>query len=444
MSAGGLNYWDDTSDNSGLFAQGSYSDCKTALGRGFNRVSLSQYCKNILSSAYVDVVYSMDIIGLTHVNSPRRITSVTASMITRDSTGRIVWVDLASDITYTCDIFIDASTDGRIARTENSACTTGRYDWPTNYLSGCEAVASDYVGRQQAATLMVKMRLPSMETAPEGGWSTTKIARYDTTPTSKVATIYTKPDRYIVSNGLIFNFNVSHMCMDHIMIKPVNAARDGINSNEFWVNGILVFNVDGRAHYRDIAADTIFKVTPKHGYRTTDDAWVQTKEFIKNHLTEIQNAFGTYEGFSGCEIVLDAQDEPVVGDLLYIRESVHMAISSPLRAHNSESNYQITKDEVKTPGSALNPGSDQDNYATRIGVAKYACDLHPFRPCDLISPNGDFVWGEAAYHNIRVDACSPTNPVYIPYEAIKTGYSCSGLLPTGRIRTTATMIFISS
>lgn len=213
------------------------------------------------------------------------------------------------------------------------------------------------------------------------------------------------------------------------MIKPVNAARDGETSDEWWVNGILVFNVDGRAHYRDSHPETIFQVTPQFGYRTTDDAWVQTRTFIKEHIEEIQTAFRDFDGFSNCEIVLDDNNDPVIGDILYIRESVHMSKASTARVHNSESNYQITKDEARTPGASSSSGSDTGNYAHRIGVGKYGCDLHPYRPCDLISPSGTFLWNEDAYKNIRSDAMNSINPVYIPYEAIITSYVSNLLIP---------------
>lgn len=420
MTAGGLNYWDDVSDNSGnLYTKGSYYYYKNHMGPGFNRIALSDYCKYTMSDRFVDVLYSYDICNYTHANNPRRITSVTVSPITRDADGRIIWQNLSNTSTYNCNVLIDASTDGRVARVENTACTVGRYDWPTAYLPSDEVAATDYVGRQQAATLMVKMRLPNPPT--------TQIVKYP--GTNIAAALWSEIPPYKQVGGAIYNFNQAHKNADQIMIKPCNAARDGQNSDEWWVNGILVFNVDGRAHYRDIAANNIFKVTPKYNYRTTDAAWIATKSFIKNHIAEIQNAFQTFPGFSGCEIVLDNNNDPVVGDLLYIRESVHMSKVSTARAHNTESNYHITRDEARTPGTSPTTGSDTGNYAHRIGVGKYWCDIHPFQPSDLISANGNYLWGEESAQRMRSDAFNPTNPVYIPYEAITTDYVANLLIP---------------
>ena len=158
MAAGGLKYWDDKMKSSGLYTKGSYKNIKDSLDHGFSREALSNYCKNLMNTYNVTVLYGCDIYNYTYASNPRRITSITYSQISRDSNGRIVWTDLSAQGTITADVFIDASTDGRLARKENSACTIGRYDWPLSYLEDDEKIATDYIGRQQAATLMLKMR----------------------------------------------------------------------------------------------------------------------------------------------------------------------------------------------------------------------------------------------------------------------------------------------
>ena len=35
------------------------------------------------------------------------------------------------------------------------------------------------------------------------------------------------------------------------LLKSLNAAQDGPDSDEWWINGLLIFNVDGSAHERD-------------------------------------------------------------------------------------------------------------------------------------------------------------------------------------------------
>ena len=420
MAAGGLNYWDDKSDSSGnLYTKGSYYYFKDYLGCGFNRVALSDYCKHSLSNNNVTIYESLDIYTYTTTNNPRKISSVRLCQIERDASGKIIWSDPASSLTITGDVFIDASTDGRLARTENSVCTVGRYDWPENYLTKCEVLASDYIGRQQAATLMIKMRIPNPP----------NVQRYLYPGTNKVSAFWTTSTEYKDASGPIVAFNKKYMCSDHIIIKPSNVARDGIDSNEWWVNGFLIFDVDGRSFSRDDDAQTVFKVERKFKYKTTDEAWITAKSFIKNHKTEIETAFQYFNGFSGATIIFDDHNEPVVGDMLYIRESVHMSKLPGSRIHNSESNYQITKDEVRTAGATPTTGSDAGNYSRRIGVGFYFCDIHPYRPCDLVNSSGGFLWGTEAAANMRSDAIDPNNPVYIPFEALRTNYVANLLIP---------------
>lgn len=419
MAAGGLNYWDDKEDDAGLYAQGSYYFFKEHLGQGFGCVELSDYCKYTMAHRFVDVVYSADVCDYSFALNPRRILSVSVSPIVRDEEGRINWLDAAHVTKYSCDVLIDASTDGRIARKLTNACTVGRYDWPAAYLPPDEAAAANSVGRQQAATLMLKMRLPH---PPR-----TQVVYYP--DSGRAAALWTVAEPYSRANGAIRAFNERFKSTARVMLKPVNAARDGRDSDEWWVNGLLVFDVDGRAHDRDAMAKTVFQVTPDYGCRTTDAAWRETRAFVRERAAEIENAFRSFDGFSDCELVRDENGEPVVGDILYIRETVHTAKVRSGRAHGSESNYEITKNEARKSGSAPLTGGDRGNYAHRIGVAKYNCDLHPYQPSDLRSADGAYLWGLDSAVKMRPDAVNPANPVYIPYEAICTSFAANLLIP---------------
>ena len=59
---------------------------------------------------------------------------------------------------------------------------------------------------------------------------------------------------------------------------------------------------------------------------------------------------------------MDDRGDPIVGDLLYIRESVHMAKSSTGRAHNSEENYHLTASETKNASGSNPPSSSSSGY----------------------------------------------------------------------------------
>ena len=63
-------------------------------------------------------------------------------------------------------------------------------------------------------------------------------------------------------------------------LKPINAATNGKDSDVWWVNCLLVFNVDARAHARDketkhYPADALAK------HINTDDAWIEARNFLK-------------------------------------------------------------------------------------------------------------------------------------------------------------------
>ena len=57
-------------------------------------------------------------------------------------------------------------------------------------------------------------------------------------------------EAYADTTKAIYKFNEAHRS-EGIAIKPFNMAEDGENSNEWWINTLLIFNVDGRAYNRD-------------------------------------------------------------------------------------------------------------------------------------------------------------------------------------------------
>ena len=109
---------------------------------------------------------------------------------------------------------------------------------------------------------------------------------------------------------------------------------------------LLVFNVDGRAYDRD-KGTTHFPSDMRSDYKTVDDAWVAAKEILTT--TKFKRALQAFPGFKDAELVLDENGEPVVGDVLYLRETIHSgsisqhtlvgnsACSSPTKRTNSGS-----------------------------------------------------------------------------------------------------------
>lgn len=443
MTAGGLNYWDDSyysneSLTPGKIQQGSYYWYRTDLGMGFNRIKLSDKCKASMTNGNVTIFYGQDIYSYTTANSPFRISSVTVSPIHRDSSGRVVWTNTATQTTLNATIFIDASVDGRIVRTVNSSCTTGRYSWPAKYLSNDEKPTnSEFVGRQQAATLMIKMRniVPRLE---DNGKKCYGCNTGDTVS----AELWADEAPYTDASGPVAAFNNRYKDTMGIMIKPVNAARNGCgyknggaHSDDWWVNGLLIFNVDGRSHYRDDAANTVFKVNRHFNSMTTDDAWLKARNFVRSHVSELETAFRSIPGLENASIVKDDAGYPVVGDQLYIRETVHGSTNSANRAHGtSNSNYRVTQLAAQYAGSSTNNGEDRGYYATRIGLGFYYCDIYPYEPSDCMKKvNGvstnEYIWKQDLWNQMWAGADNPKEPMYIPYYTLTTQYVANLLIP---------------
>ena len=164
------------------------------------------------------------------------------------------------------------------------------------------------------------------------------------------------------------------------------------------------------------------------------------------HEAEVRQALQTYPGFSGAGFVFDTYGYPLIGEVPYIRETVHMPKWTAIRQHGSEKNdgniignYGLLANESLFAGAGISDGDDASNYSTRIGLGKYNTDIHPYKPSDLIDENGYYIWGAESFKKIRGDLVpggtisywenAPNNPVYLPYEMIKTGYVANLVIP---------------
>ena len=138
---------------------------------------------------------------------------------------------------------------------------------------------------------------------------------------------------YKDSGSKIAAFNKKYASQGY-MIKPVNAAQNGKNLDEWWANTFLIFDVDGRANHRD--KGTRFYPTMLAGTKNVDDAWVDAHQFLKDKKDEVLGALREFPGFVNADFVTDSAGYPEVGDVLYIRETVHMARSSTYTGADDE------------------------------------------------------------------------------------------------------------
>ena len=420
---GGQNFFDTRpwGQDKKQVQKGTFKQLLDLYGQFYNTDTMANYLSNYLTSSSLNVTiyHCYDITSVTTVSNPYRISAVTIKSISRNSAGNIVWG--TSTQTITGDIFIDASVEGRLARTVNSAVTTGRYDWPSNTLDTVEQ-GTNYVARQQAATLMFKV------TGVVPNDTSDMSFPYDDNTNARCAWGGTSAYK---NNSVIKSFNNAHAPSGY-MIKPVNAAQNGPGSTEWWVNAFLIFDVDGRANFRDLNT-SYYPSSTISGYKTTDAAWIAARNFLKNESSYL-NALRQYDGFSQVDFVYDSDGYPVVGEVLYIRETVHMSMDSSLRGNNTENtNYQITANESLNAGSsATSSAADYGNYANRIGLLYYYADVHPYKYTDLRSNQGEYLWSADSWNDMRGNmftSDTPTNPVYAPYECLLSGYVANLLIP---------------
>lgn len=409
-TVGGMNYWDTCSKPDGTMPQGGTFAYWFSLYEQFYNTDTmaNQFLTNMQTIPNIVLKLGYDIYDIQMATNPDRLTQIAIRSIYRGSDGLIRW---GSDTPQWIQghVFIDASEDGRLTRLANFGGTVGRFDWPTSYLPSDEQSG---LPRQQVATLMFKVTGVQPGVAgpyndmfwrysPKGVWGCWggRIEVYG--------------DSNYAPNPVIRNFNNTYGPQGYAF-KGLNAAQNGPNSSEWWVNCFLVMNVDARAWSRD--RNTWRYPTDKRpDYKDQDQAWADTRNFLKTHASEFLNALRQYPGFANANFVYDAQGYPVVGEVMYVRESIHMAINSGQRFHGTEnSNYRLTKDMVAVDGA------DSVNYNHRIGVCGYWMDF-----------NG-YMWGDNKVMNgtsIRPDIPNNIRIVYVPYEVLITNYCANLLIP---------------
>lgn len=326
------------------------------------------------------------------------------------------------------DYFIDASDDGKLTAFLTPV-TVGRYDWPKTYLEPCECSDISPVARQQAATLYFRVTNTEYN-------STQLYPRY---------TKDNDGDVYNSSNNSHYKFNTNDEWYNNsnFYIKGYNSGKNG--EDDYWLNTTLLFNVDGRAHYRDI----VTPFYPKYMLSDSmirDKAWVFGKEYIdgktpnevigKNKNEDTPPFISGLRGFDRLKnaTVKKLNNEPLVAEQLYIRESVHLPIDANIVDNGTEiSNYAIKRCHTlctSHPETALNQGPDKANKNTCIGMGEYLCDIHPFKKTDLLEKNEQGVFDyytdkNESYIKMRPDLEIQIKehcgyPVYIPYSAMHT------------------------
>lgn len=438
-TVGGQNYFDQRNwSRHGLPdvhpAQGTYAWWSDNGKHQFYGVkNLADTMKQDLAKygSMISYYYGYDITSVSWGNG--KISSVNLKQIKRDaSTGVVVWENTTATVKGT--VFIDASDSGRLTRLSNFGGTVGRYDFPAHALDASEK-SSPGQGRQQVATLMFKVTGidTSVREIDLSGKSPDGMRDVFVVPTAKEEHKEARGNggKYAYKNNTtIVNFNNKYGPQGFVL-KPFNAAQDGENSAEWWVNMLLLFNVDGRANNRD-KGTSIFPADMRSDYKTVDDAWVAGRKMLEN--PEFLSAMRCLPGFQSAKLVMDSDGKPAVGKILYLRETIHAAQSSSARANGTEnSNYGLHAMDCWDAGASSSEKTDKRNYKKRIGLNYYYSDINGYKFEDLKDANGKYIWFDEVGQKIRSDIGvtdeTPKNPVYVPYDALATNFVYNLLIP---------------
>lgn len=426
-TVGGQNFfdigWKDVLART-YYTNGSFKWWCGQMGQHYNVDAMSDLLKRDLTKAEyggrIKIHYAYDIIGIGWESS--HITEVRLKRIFRDTDGTVKWDEKADTLTIAGDVFIDASESGRLTRMSNFGGTVGRYDWPASLLDSDER-GSNGKARQQVATLMFKVKNFDRFKADDD-----ELTAGDKDNNGVYSA--TGGTRAYKTNTKILNFNNTHG-PEGFALKPFNMAQDGPGSDEWWVNMLLVFNVDGRAYNRDLTGDTsyLFPSDMRSDYKTVDDAWVAARKVLD--YPDFLPALRSFLGFEGADLVRDKNGDPVVGNSLYLRETIHSAFSSSDRANGTEdTNYALSAKDFWNPGATKNTGNDSRHYAKRMGLNYYGLDINAYKFEDL-KQNGQYIWGHEVTEAARSDIKFPehVSPTYITYSAIATNFVYNLLIP---------------
>lgn len=423
-TVGGQNFTDIRYWKSKLVTLGSFMRWYSEAGQFYNTKKMAQIINNDLKRfPNLKVIYSCDIKQVRVKN--KKIRSISICPVLRDGNGLIEWQSKKKLISG--KVYIDASDEGRLARLVGVPLSVGRQDWPAEFLDEEEKIAK--IAYQQAATLMFKVtgvKTPSGQT---------QLGEWYFTQDDKGSWGIAGGKETWKNNPKVIYFN-SKYAEKGFSIKPLNAAQDGVGSNEWWINMLLIYNVDARAQMRDLGTLRYPQETmPNH--LAVDQAWAKARDFLKNPdfintLREFKVTQGrqTY-GFGEAALVLDTNGNPVVGDVLYIRESVHSRIAQNLPRQESENlSFAVSTLETQQAGADFNEGKDAENYPERIGLGYYMMDINAYHPADL-TKSGQYDWPVTRW--LRPDwlesGGEPYNPVYLPFQMLVTKEIDNLLLP---------------
>jgi hypothetical protein len=408
---GGQNFMDKRMWKESFPQKGSFERWRESAGDFYNVDQMSDIIlKDLMACPNIKILFKYDIEDILAINNDKQriIKGLILRKIYRNSSGYIVFNTKIPRCKVFADVFIDASNDGKLARLTEFSHTVGRYDWPCKHLDCSELINKD-MGRQQVATLMFK--ITGVKNTQEDDMSFTTDQKGSMACWGGNITYRT--------NQIVKDFNNKYGPLGYAL-KPINAAQNGANSKEWWANCLLVFDVDGRAYERD-RCSWRYPSIMRSDYKNVDEAWVRSREFLKTRGDDFLKALRQYPGFAEVNFVYSNDGYPVVGEVMYLRETIHIAEEYlKIRNETENINYALTSNACIYAGDTCNDGMDAIYYGNRVGLGFYWTDINAYKFSDLKDKNGEYV--ASIVQNVRPEIPTypeiTTNPVFIPLSAL--------------------------
>ncbi|SHJ28210.1 FAD-dependent oxidoreductase [Desulfofundulus thermosubterraneus] len=452
-TTGGQNFFDIWHCRGQLVAEGSFARWYGQSGQFYHPGTMATLLRaDLAAHDNISILWCHDIEAVDYTGYPRRIARLVLREVFPDRNGVTRWGSGVRRVRGR--VFVDASDDGRLTRLAGVTVTSGRFDWPAEYLDeserGLPGTATAGPARQQAATLMFKVR--GVKVPPPEAGRVLRVGDLTFIRDPRGGLGIAGGSRTFRENPVVRAFNERHAPRG-FALKPLNAASDGRDSSQWWVNALVVFNVDGRACLRD--RGTARYPAVREDYLDVDTARLKAREMLKSpdfmealrQFSAVNPITGQRYGFAGAELVRDSRGEPVVGDILYLRETIHLPLDAERVGHGTENtNYALTARACQGAGNGSgradtrnrtgktgagkistnhsrmpSPAADAANYPTRIGLGYYAMDINAYTYRDL-KQNGAYTWPVTG--TVRPDwkqqGGEPQNPVYLPYRMLVT------------------------
>jgi hypothetical protein len=338
------------------------------------------FSAQLQSAGGIQVLYETDITGLeadgVEGRDQKEIRNIQFQKIRKDNSGRYTFQgDKAASVE--AEIFVDASETGRLLRMSGAGYTTGREDTDADQL-------------QMVATLMYKVKGVDAYAAIEPNKEAYGVAY------SKKGSFQFWAGREAYSIPELVEYDKNNA---YFRLKAYNAGEDGYShvgadtsATPFWMNHLIIYKVDARKSWRDKAAGNGL-YPQSEGLDPEEARELALRELSTPAFWEMIRKL---PGFSKAGPVLE-NGKPAVGDILYLRESIH-ARNKP----GEPKEHALSKEDVMNGGQAL--------YNRRIGVGFYNFDSNTYLKHEVL-----------------------TNPLhepwYVPYEVIRTPDVANLLLP---------------